>query len=295
LLGGLAIALFVLLFRKSKGLAFVYLVSMIMIAFPIVSKCLEYTWMFYVMLIASIIAVCIEKKGDKSLSILFFITGMVTCFLDFLTTEIITLFVPMLLVLIIRKKEGRLTKFKEGFVFVIRTGVLWSIGYVGMWIAKWALSSIILGINAMDYVTEKAINRINGLQGLTSRSRMYKGAIINNLHALYPINIIKKKVDLKLILISFAIFVAIFMDWKNIKKMWFPVLLLMIALTPYLRYLVLANHSYRHSIFTFRSQMITVIALGNVVLESLNYRLIFKEIKFRKNMKICCKSCRDRL
>lgn len=255
---------------------------MIMIAFPIVSLCLEYTWTFYIMLITSIIAICIEKDKEKQLNVLFFIVGMLTCFLDFLTTEIITLFVPMLFVLIIRKKEGRLTSFKQGIKFVLQSGILWLIGYVGMWLAKWALSSIILGINAMDYVTAKAMNRINGLQGLESMEKMYIGAITRNWHALYPINIIKKQSDLWLIPIGFAIFIGIFTDWKNIKKMWFPALLLIIALMPYARYLVLANHSYRHSMFTFRTQMITIIALGWAVLESLNYKLIFKEIKFKK-------------
>ncbi|MGN1301939.1 MAG: hypothetical protein ACI4U9_05425 [Clostridia bacterium] len=280
LLMGLAIVLLIILFRKSKKLALVYLVSMIMIAFPIVPLCLEYIWTFYIMLITAIISICIEKKGDKPLNILFFIVGMVTCFLDFLSTEIITLFVPLLFVLIIRKKEGRLTSFKEGIKFVIQASILWLIGYIGMWFAKWVLSSIILGINAMDYVKEKAMNRINGLQGLESMEKMYIGAITKNWHTLYPINIIKKQSDLWLIPIGFMLFIAIFTDWKNIKKMWFPALLLIIALMPYARYVVLANHSYRHSFFTFRMQMITIIALGWAVLESLNYRLIFKEIKF---------------
>lgn len=284
-LGILAIILLALLFKKSKSLAFYYVIAMVMIAFPIVAFCLEYSWTFYIMLITSIIAVCIEKKSNKGINILFFITGMITCFFDFLTTEIITLFVPMLLVLIIRKKEGRLTSFKQGIKFMIQTGMLWLISYAGMWLAKWALSSIILKINAMDYVTEKAMNRVNGLQGIKSVEEMYIGAITRNWHTLYPINIIKKEADLWLIPIVFTIFIAIFTDWKNIKKMWFPALLLIIALMPYARYLVLANHSYRHSIFTFRMQMITIIAICEAVKESLNYRLMFKNIAFGKKSK----------
>ena len=61
----LAIILLVILFKNSKPLAVAYIISMVMIAFPIVPMCLEYTWTFYIMLIASILAILIEKKGDK--------------------------------------------------------------------------------------------------------------------------------------------------------------------------------------------------------------------------------------
>lgn len=106
LLGGLAIALLIILLKKNKKLALVYTIAMIMIAFVFVPLCLEYIWTFYIMLIVSIIAIKMEKK--KNLYILFLITGMITCFFDFLTTEIITLFVPILFVLTIRKQEKRL-------------------------------------------------------------------------------------------------------------------------------------------------------------------------------------------
>ena len=91
ILGILAIVLFIVIFKKSKKLSIIYLISMIMITFPIVPFCFEYSWTFYLMFIISLIAIKVEKKGDNSLFNLFFITGMLTCFFDFLTTEI-TLF-----------------------------------------------------------------------------------------------------------------------------------------------------------------------------------------------------------
>lgn len=282
---GLAFVLLILLFRKSKKVAFIFLVALFVVAFPIVPFCLEYSWTFYTMLIASIIAIQIEKKGDKGLYILFLITGIITCFLDFLTTEIITLLVPVLLVLLIRKEEGRITGFKECFKFVTFSCALWAVVYVGMWLTKWTLASLILRINPMEYVKDRAMLRINGLQGLKSRKEMYKGALYNNWHNLYPINIVKNKKHLLIYTIVFFSSVAILLDWKNINKKWFAGILMLIAITPYVRYLVLANHSYRHSMFTFRTQIITVIAVIEAILETLNYRLLFKEINWRKNWK----------
>lgn len=282
---GLAIALFILIFRKSKKVAMIFLISMIMIAFPMVPYCLEYSWTFYIMLIISIIAILIEDKGNKNLYKLFFISGILTCFFDFLTTEIITVLVPVLLVLMIRKEENRVTNFKEGFTFAVASCALWGIAYVSMWITKWLLASIILDINALEYVKENAMLRINGLQGLDSKKEMYLGALYKNWHNLYPINIIKSKKDLIKYVLIFLFILGALIDWKNRKKKWFAGLLLIVALVPYLRYLVVANHSYRHAFFTFREQIISCIAIIGAILEMLNYKILFKEIKWRKSWK----------
>ena len=278
----LAIILFILLFRKSKKLSIVYLIAMVMIAFPIVPFCLEYTWTFYIMLITSIIAIQIEKRGDKGLFILFFISGILTCFFDFLTTEIITVLVPVLLVLFIRKEDNRIVKFKDGFVFLLKSCALWGIAYVAMWLSKWILASIILKINALDYVKDQAMLRINGLQRISSKKEMYLGALYNNWHALYPINIIKRKSDLWKMVAIFLIIVAISFDWKNIKSKWFSALMVIIGLLPYMRYLLLANHSYRHAFFTFRSQIVTIMAIVFIIIDCLNYKLLFKKINIRR-------------
>ena len=38
----------------------------------------------------------------------------------------------------------------------------WGLAYVGMWFAKWIIASIVLKINAFDYVINEAIERICG-------------------------------------------------------------------------------------------------------------------------------------
>lgn len=243
-------------------LSVIYLLALVITSCHLVPRCLEYTWTFYIMLITSIIAISMEKKGDKALNLLFFITGIITCFLDFLSTEILTFVIPMLFVLIIRHNENRLTSFKEGILFIVKVSFLWGIGYIGMWLAKWGIASVVLGINAMDFVTEKALNRINGLQGLFSYEYMYKGAITNNWNTLYIVRILKCKEEILKILVIIAVILLMCMDWKNIKKMWFQVLMIIIAVMPYARYLILANHSFRHSMFTYRLQMITFIAIA---------------------------------
>jgi len=279
----LAIILLILLFKKSKTLSIVYIISMVMIAFPIVPLCLEYSWTFYIMLITSIIAILIEKQGDEKLYRLFFISGILTCFFDFLTTEITTMLVPIILVLVIRKKENRLTNFKDAFMFLVKLCLLWGIAYIATWLSKWIIASIILKINAFDYVIENASLRINGLQGLESKKELYCGAIYKNWHNLYPINLEKNKKDIIRNVIIFCVLLIGTIDWKKIRNKWFSGLLLIIAIMPYVRYLVLANHSYRHAFFTFRTQIISIICIGIIILDCLNYKLLFRKIG--KNIK----------
>lgn len=157
----LALVLIALIFKKSKKTAVMFFLSMIMISFKYVPYCLEYSWTFYIMIIASIIAIQTETKGNKYIYTTSLIAGITTCFFDFLTTELITLFVPILLVILIRKEDGRLKNFKEGMKFIVISSILWGSGYVAMWCTKWVLASLILKINAMDYVLENAKLRIN--------------------------------------------------------------------------------------------------------------------------------------
>lgn len=278
----LFIALFVLLLKKSKKLALLFVISMLIIAFPIVAISPFYSWTFYIMLIASIIAILIEKKGDSALYKLFFITGMVTCFFDFLTTEIITLFVPMLLVLFLRKEREEKFDFKKAFKFVFISSLLWGISYVAMFAAKWLLASIVLQTNAMEFVTDNLKLRINGADAGIPLKQMYLEVIPLNFYTLYPICNIKRTAKRIKLLIGFALICLLLIDWKNIKKKKFSLLMLLIAIIPYLRYIALVNHSLRHYFFTYREQIITIIAIGMILIDCFNYKLWFKEIRMKR-------------
>lgn len=167
----IATLIIVLLKKKHIDIAITLIIGLVMCWIFTVPFCLEYIWMFLIMLITSIIAVLIEKKESK-LSALFFITGMLTCYFDFLTTEIITLFIPLTIVLVIRYKDGRISNLKQGIKFIFKLGMLWSISYVVMWFAKWILASIILKINAFEYVKDNAILRVNGSVWGTTKANL---------------------------------------------------------------------------------------------------------------------------
>jgi len=299
LLAIFALILLVLLFLRSKKLAIIYLLSLIATTSWYASYCIEYSVMFYVMFITSIIAILIDKKNtnksqkeiDSRLYILFFITGIITTFLDFLTTEILTIFIPILFILIIRKEENRLGNLKSIIIFVLKASVLWFLGYSLMWLAKWVLSSLILHINAFDYVKKNFALRINGLQGLPNYEMLYKNVLTRNIFTIPFMYYIKENITKwQVIYILFVVIslILLFINWKDIKNKKYLLVLLFIALIPYARYLILANHSYRHVMFTFRDQIITLVVLMYIIVDTFNKDLLTKkiEINFKKNKKV---------
>lgn len=279
----LTIALLVILFKKKqKLLAFLFIIAFIMTGSIFVPFCLEYTWVYMIMLITSIIAVLIEKKknGNKNLKVMFFITGMLTCFFDFLSAELITILVPLTLILSIRYKEKRLGNLKENLKFLISSIILWGIGYFGMWIAKWILASIVLNVNALDFVVDKALVRVNGTYEFENISEIYKEAIPKNIFSLFPFNLIKDKL---LLVYFFVIAVIAFLILKKNKKELKNIIpFLLIAVIPYVRYLVLANHSYRHYFFTFREQFSTIICIILIFVYGIDKNKFKKQIKLNK-------------
>ena len=158
------------------------IIGLIMTASWVVPQSFCYAMMYFIMLITSIIAVIIEHKnlGNNKLYILFFITGILTCFFDVLTTEILTILVPVLIVLAMRIKNKKIESFKEQFLFLLKSGVLWFIAYTCMWFVKWILASIVLNINAFDYVKKEAMTRINGSISVWTTEEVMLKALKNN-------------------------------------------------------------------------------------------------------------------
>lgn len=285
----LGVILLVILFKKSKKVALIFLASLILVSIWYAAMCIEYSAIFYIIFITSIIAIRIDdnKKNDtkdnvnRKLSRLFFITGIFTTFFDFLTTEILSLFIPLMLVLMIRKEENRIDDLKETFKLIIKWSILWLISYAAMWLAKWILASVVLHINAFEYVKDEFVQRVNGLQGLNNHKELYKHVIDRNLFSIPLIYFVSEnffRFEVKIAIILAVFFVLIFIDWKNLKNKSFLLIMILIGIMPYIRYLILANHSYRHIMFTFRDQIITIMALLYAIIECLNYKLLTKKI-----------------
>lgn len=315
--------------KRQKVLLSAMVIGLLSIGVFFVPLCIEYTSTFIIMAVICLLAMRMEDKGDDKLLPIFFISGMLTCFFDFLTTETITFTMPLVIVLCLRYKPAGVTLingrnkdrskrnkvnqdrdlktgdaletngfvkkkytgtkqvvnkaerncFKEALNLTFKAGALWALAYILMWLAKWSLSSIILKINAFEAALKQAEVRTIG-NAAKSALEQYLGAVLRNIALLFPLNFGKTYGEV--ILIFLGVVFLMFCVWflyrkKQLEEVWFLKLLMLIGGIPYIRYLVLSNHSYLHYFFTYRAQLVTITALVYIFFMSLDRKLISKE------------------
>ena len=253
---------------QQEGIAF--LLSIICASIWFVPFCLEYTWVFLVMLVFSVITIRAALRNQyDGMGSLFLIVGMVTVYLDFLSTETVTLLIPLIFVLRIRERNNS----SDNWGFVLKNSALWLFGYAGMWAMKWLIASIVLHQNVMPYVTGHIEERIGGSVHLPLWQFLIQ-AITRNTSRLFPFDY--GLVGAIIFLFSIMMFVVypiytreIGIRMKIDRKQ--TMLYLCLSLVPYVRYLVLHNHSWRHCNFTYRAQASTIFALCLVIFEIIEF------------------------
>ncbi len=253
------------------------LISMIMISVWYVPMSLEYTWNFMIMLTASIAGIQLYKHKKELLSYLFFIVGMTTCYFDFLTTETITILVPLILIILMKYEDGRLGNLKEGLVYITINGGLWLLGYLLTWLSKWTLGSIILERNIFSDALNQAQYRMVGVTSELSELKEKIYAIIMNLSCVFPFSFIKENAYIAVIISFMGILMIMYVLKKKKTPTNLNQLLWLLSLIPLVRFLVLANHSYMHYFFTYRALISTILCICIIFA----YNVDFKHIKER--------------
>ena len=274
---------------KEYALIIAYMISFVITRAWFVPLSLEYTWTFMLMLICSIIAVVLyRKKQERYYGAFFAITGMATSFLDFLTTETITLCLPLLVILwlgrgnsgerafekneesTIKKPENAYTTGQKKSLRIpgwfrrndvqtaAKCAASWLAGYAGMWSAKWFLCSIVMKENALPYVSEHVAERLSGTMGVDTEHFII-GAIIKNISCLFPLGYGTLSVIAFTAIILYAVYRG-YVYRRGTNDICRILLISLIGLVPYARYIILHNHSYIHCFFTYRAQAATVAA-----------------------------------
>ena len=122
----------------------------------------------------------------------------------------------------------------------------------------------------MPYVSEHIKERIGGDLGIRFFRYTFL-AIWNNIKCLFPFEYGITGAFIGIAMVLFVIYTGYVyhrkkIDWKCI------LLYALIGLIPYIRYVVLQNHSYLHNFFTYRAQLATVLAIV-LILEQLTKRI----------------------
>lgn len=258
-----------------KGVALCFSIAAIMTSLWYVPMSLEYTWTIIIMLVAAIACTLQLKSGKANFLLFFFIIGNVTAYFDFLTTETLTLLVPMALIIIHSHLHNSIDSFSSEVKRQISYGISWIAGYGLTWIAKWSLASVVLNKNvfiaALSQASYRASGEADNLSGFAQRI----GAEGRNASILFPFSLLGDN-SLPATIISLFVALCVFFLIRK-EKCNLNILLLIVAVVPYIRYFLLANHSYMHYFFTFRAQLVAVFCLGLMLTYGSDRALITKE------------------
>lgn len=248
-----AIILVLFVKKKRAELVIPYTVLWLFLNPAAVQASLQYSSVYYVFSIATILLLSMREKIKKSIgvgySVFFMLIGIITSWLDLLTYPIITLGIPLTVLLIMEDAS-----LKEKVKLLFSLSFMWACGYLGMWGLKWVLSSIILGENIIQDAVNSARFRTSVSLGELSWTRWD------------TISKILRFIQLKTYYVLFAVPLCygVIKAVKNHSRVnWRDGILCgLISMMPFAWYIVLNNHSYIHYVFTFRSMGVAVFALS---------------------------------
>lgn len=210
---------------------------------------LQYSPCFYIMMGTLTVLIAFERyMKDSRRNYLFLSAGILTAFFDLMTYPLVTLGVPLIAYL--GTDRECLHSIKKGFKSIIVYSLSWVIGYVGMWMSKWIIASVLTEENViLDAIEQMRFRSIGGGAGHTCLSTIKLNMGVCNIKVLLPV----------FTCIGICILVAIVKNRKTGQKLlpgtW---MLLLVTMYPFVWYCIVREHSWYHSFFTWRELAISV-------------------------------------
>lgn len=242
----LSITLLLLYKRLNIIFALTFAATLVLSNIMIVPLAIQFSTCFYIAFIGMILILYRKKTIDsKQSAILFFSIGAFTSYMDFLTTPILTLGFPLVVLVAIDKEKERLkTLFTQSFI--------WLLGYASIWSSKWLIGWILTGENIIDTAMACAQQRVGNtivFGGVEMYINQFFDIILTKIsNMIYPI----------CIAIGIMIALLIFYFYKNRDKVKNFNWLVIISLMPIVWFIVMKNHSLQHIFFTWRDFMLTL-------------------------------------
>ena len=277
---GLAFLMFCLWKREQKVMALSMIPAAVLISYPMLGMCMEYVPTFFIMLVVSL--ACLKwYQSKKMIMTWLLISGMRCGFFDILTTETVAVVIPLAIVLALREKEGILDRFWKEILFVVSSGFLWGIGYLGVFGSKWLFSSLSLGANRFAPAISMMLYRQGAEVAVESGSGLSQPmeALARNLRLLlgFPLEM---EYGTVLMIAAAVVGIAVcfvYLYRKTGKDCVLPALLALLALVPIFRIMFLNSHSYQHSFFTYRALFATIVCVITAVVKVVDGNLLNKK------------------
>lgn len=256
-----------LLQRKKGSRMAAYVIAFLMLMPLALAASMQFSSCWYVSALAALIlAATPEERTDEVLGFVFLNAGIATAYFDFLTYPAAAFGIPAVFYLALRPSAPLRTKL----VNLVRAGLLWGIGYAGMWGLKWAFASLLTQQNVVADGLSSVVGRASSnlsdrendvsgfeqlLESLGKSKRLY--TVTLNLGAFTHTPVVA--FALAQGLYSLAKIFRSRPTWKRAAAVLIPYLL--IGLTPFAWYMLIVNHSFIHFWMTNKSLAVTLLAL----------------------------------
>lgn len=264
------VAVSVLLAKKGKPLhGLVLAFALMMVEAPIAELNLSLGMPFLVGLVGAVLVLVQRHRTLLNRGTLFFLLGALTTYVDFLTTPLMALALPLLVAL---ADEGS-TEAESGSLIkvLLVSAVSWGLGYGLLWLSKWIVGSIILGSNVLLDAADTTLFRVGGGSSpwtLVERADV----VLQNFRNVAPL----RYLSLLGVPMLFALIGAL--RHNAPRPLGKTVSYAMVALLPVLWFMVVANHSGIHSWFTYRNAFATFCAVGFWCLDVVDWHAFGKRI-----------------
>lgn len=255
----LSVILMYLSYKKINIYALIATIFTLVISnFCFIGMSIQYSSAFIIMILASIYII-LEHKHIKDITQVFFIIGILTSFFDLLTTPLITLGIPLIYWIVLKNIED-----KVDLKTVFRIIAYWGIGYGVMWISKWIISDCLYQTGTITRALEKVTLLSNSKEEVAPN---FIETIAKNIKY-----IINKEILYSIIILSI---ILSFMNKKDIKR---KTPYIIIAIIPFIWFILIKNHSYVHARFTCRNLLLTIFSLSILILENIKEYLNVSKI-----------------
>lgn len=223
----------------------------------VLGVCVQYATASLPMLLFSAALLLWDERIDRAvgLPVFFSIIGIITNFVDLLTFPLVTLGFPLTILLLLRLERGSSLMQLLTLSFLCCMG--WGLGFGGMWALKWVITAACFGWDRLHTIISQIFLRMGADSGGVSFTRL--SVLKMNL------DVILGKASYLLIL-ALAAFVSLLPAAKAaLRKTALrldvrALALLFPAAVSLAWYIVMANHSYDHTYFTYRNLTIGVFA-----------------------------------
>lgn len=228
----------------------------------VVPLCFEYVACFAVMLVFACLVLALEGRV-RDWSLWFLAAGALTCYFDFLTCEILTVFVPALLLVRLRWAGGQNCR-GEALRQLLGWAGFWLAGYGSTWAVKWGLTALMTGESVADIALKAGVARAVGETGVAGVGLQFVDALLVNLGRVWPMNGSMQAgyIFICLLAVGFCL-LAVWYLFRGRARPGGPApVFLLIGAAPLLRWALLSNHSSMHPFMTYRDLIITLFALA---------------------------------